>query len=483
MMRSAVTTFLSLLPLLALCLPVMIACIDIMAISVALSDIMKDTSSSINKTQWILSGYTIGTASFFIVIGRLADIYGRKKILSIGVILFAASSLLSGLSLSINLLIIGRFLQGLASAMMMTTVVSIITHTFPADKRGMAISQWGMFLGIGLAIGPLVGGTLLYMANWRWIFFINIPICALSYYLIQHYIRESKDETNKITVNWFSALFLSIFLLLLTIILAEGENLGWKSGASLFIITTTIISFLLMIIIETRTKQPIIDLALFKYKNFTSAIIIGGVSYFCLYAWLFLFSIFLQNVFNFSPLKTGLILTSYSCAFAINSQFVGKMMRFFGNKITIQYGFFIMAISLFAMSFTQTTTSVYLLILLFIFFGIGVTASNAPSLNAATEFIPSEKTGVASGMIFTVRWLGGTIGVALTALIFKITSGYYYGQMPEGKNVNLLEMSNISYVKAALTSGISISCLVLVSLALIGFILATKNLSKKKAII
>ena len=295
--------------LIAICLPVAISCIDIMALSVALTNIINEMHTNLDKAQWLISGYTVGIASCMIIVGRLADKYGRRRILSYGVILFGIASLVCAFSHDINLLISGRFLQGVASAMMMTTVISLITSNFPVEKRGMVFSQWGTALGLGLAVGPLVGALILLLGNWRWIFLINLPLCVLSYYLIQKFIVESKDEINKLKINWFAAGLLSCISIFLTILIAKTDVLIHMKNAWL-ILLLFIMMCIAFVKIEKSSKNPIVDLKLFSYQNFSAATFAGSISYFCLYAWLFLFNVYLQTALNYSALKAGLILTA-----------------------------------------------------------------------------------------------------------------------------------------------------------------------------
>lgn len=146
----------------ALCAPLVITCVEIMAISVALRQIMQEFSSTIETAQWLISAYTLGIASFLIVVGRLADLYGRRRLLIIGVVLFGLASVLATVSMTMPQLIACRFIQGVASSMISTTVISIITHHFPKEIRGSMIAKWSISLGVGLSVGPLVGGLLIY---------------------------------------------------------------------------------------------------------------------------------------------------------------------------------------------------------------------------------------------------------------------------------------------------------------------------------
>jgi EmrB/QacA subfamily drug resistance transporter len=432
--------------LLSLCLPVTIACIDLMALGTAIDKIRFDFSTSITTTQWLLSGYTIGTASFLITIGRMADIFGRRKTLLLGVLLFALSSLIASISNSIDLLIFSRFSQGVASSIMMTTVISIITNHFPSELRSPVIAKWAFSLGIGMTIGPLIGAILVYYLNWRAIFAINIPICILAYYLIFTYVPESIDKASNITIDWIETIILSVVMILLVTILSQGKMWGWLSFTTLLLLSFFIISFLSFFYIELSKGHPLIDLSLFTLKNFSTATFCGFLSYFCMYAWLFLFSSYLQKSHGLTALKTGLVLSSFSIAFVFSSKLINPMSKKFGNKKLIHIGFILSIFVFLLMSTINLNTGLNQLAIMFFLLGICITLLNATSMIMATEIVPGNKSGIASGTIFTIRWLGGSIGIAVIAMVYE--------------------------------SRVSIPCFVLAIVSLIGFIFST--LLKKK---
>ncbi len=325
--------------LLALCLPVVVACIDVMAVSVGLNNIISDLSITLNQAQWLLSGYTIGTAAFLIIIGKLADIYGRRKLLLLGIMGFTFSSLIASVSSSIVILIGCRFFQGVASAMMMTTVISIITHYYSPTERALILSKWGFSLGLGMAIGPLVGGIIISLFNWRIIFLINLPIGILSYYLVKHFVPESKDEHTRFKINWFESVLLSSVLILLLTILSQGNLWGWSSSLIITLTVCFIGLLISLIFLETKKENPIVDLSLFNYAKFNYATCCGAIAYFCMYAWLFIFSVYLQNVFGMSPLKSGILSASFSIAFAISAKKIGIFIQKIGCNKLMKYGF------------------------------------------------------------------------------------------------------------------------------------------------
>ncbi len=398
--------------LLGLCLPVMAACVDVMAVSVALHTIMRNLNASMMETQWLLSSYTLGTAAFLIVIGKVADLYGRRKILLWGLLLFGCSSLLAAFSSNIVLLIMSRWLQGVSSAMMMTSALSIITHSFAPEKRGAMVAHWGTGLGLGMAMGPIVGGIILHWLNWRFIFLANIPVCLVAYYCIVKYVPESKN-LQACTVNWFSALLLAAFF---TVILL---GLTQPSTMLLLIFLIVLAGFLLT---DYFSKvPPIVDFSLFQCVNFTSATLSGALSYFCMYGWLFLFNIYLQKLFNFNALTSSLLCVPFSIAFALSMKLISRFNKKVFYKRFIFLGFLIASLDFLAYLVTPKTYFILLGVLAF-FLGIAITLINAPTIAAATEYIPVEKSGAASGIIFTVRWLGGSVGVTVVSMVL-----HYYG--------------------------------------------------------
>ncbi len=408
--------------MLALCLPVTIACIDVMAVSVAIAPIMNNFSSSLETSQWLLSGYTIGTAAFLITIGRLADQYGRRRLLMLGVAIFALASFTASISPSIYYLIVSRFLQGVASSMMMTTVMSIITHEFPTEDRGRIISTYGFSLGLGLASGPAIGGILIAYFNWQAIFLINLPICVISGWLIMKYLPESKSNETSVSVDWVETIVLTALLLLVVAIISQGGVSGWLSS---FMIASYVVFLGLLVIflfIERSRLNPIIDLSLFTKPNYFGATACGFLSYFCMYAWLCIIGIYLQDVGGMTVIEAGLLCTPFSLAFAFSSKVLAHIFKRYTNKQIIQTGFLVSSAAFLWMATITPMTNQLTMLAMFFMLGVGITVVNAPSMVAASEHVPLNKAGLASGLIFTIRWLGGSIGVIVITMIYHAFS-------------------------------------------------------------
>lgn len=404
--------------MLALCLSVTIACIDVMAVSVAIAPIMKNFSSSLQTSQWLLSGYTMGTAAFFITMGRLADLYGRRKILMVGLWMFALASLAASMSLGIYYLIISRFVQGVASATMMTTVMSIITNEFSPEERGRIISTYGISLGLVLASGPAIGGLLTTYFNWQAIFLINLPICAISAWLIMAYLPESKSEEGKFSIDWLESIILTLLLLMAVIILSQGGVFGWLSlfMTACYAIFAALLGVFLYV--ERSKSSPIIDITLFTKPNYFGATVCGFLSYFFMYAWLCIIGIHPQNVDGLTVMRAGLLCTPFSLAFAFSSRASVHLFERYNTKQIIQAGFFLSTATFLWMATISPMTSQLTMLMMFFILGFGSAVVNAPSMVAATERVPLKKAGLASGLIFTIRWLCGSVGVIVVTFIY-----------------------------------------------------------------
>lgn len=440
----------------ALCAPLVITCVELMAISVALRQIIQEFSSTIETAQWLISAYTLGIASFLIVIGRLADLYGRRRLLIIGIVLFGLISALATVSMTMPQLIACRFIQGVASSMISTTVISIITHHFPKEIRSSMIAKWSISIGVGLSAGPLVGAMLIYFFSWRAIFFINIPACLWALYLVVRYIPESKDLNATIKINWFEAIVLSLFMLALISLLSEIGVVSWHSVFMVVAFLVVISSGLILAINHFLKRSSLIDFSLFRLKNFSGAVFSGTISYFYMYAWLFVLGVFLQEGLHLSPIRVGLTFIAFSIASAITAQYLKYFIARFSGKQSMQSGFLLAMLSFLWMWTITVSTPMSELIFMFAMLGASITMVNVPSMTVATQHIPPEKVGVASGTIFTLRWFGGTLGVALTTLIF-----YFFSE-----------------TKHSLEAGLHYSCLWLVLVTLMGFIFTSRMIQQ-----
>lgn len=306
MLRGPATTPGKWLTLIATCLGLGMLMIDTFIVNVAFPAIGRDLDASLSATEWTVSGYVLVTGVFPIAMGRMGDIFGRRRMYLGGLVAFIIASALCGLAQNIEQLIVLRVFQGIGAATMMPLTLSIITNAFPPEQRGLAIGIWGGVSGLGLIAGPILGGLLVNGDEWRWIFLVNIPVGAIALALAALWVPESRDTSAPRYLDWRGLVTLSGGLFLILFALNRANDLGWASAIILACFAAGFATLALFVIVERRVRAPLVDLTLFKSMPFVTA---------CISAWLFsatvfgsqpYTSLFMQNYMGFSPLEGGL---------------------------------------------------------------------------------------------------------------------------------------------------------------------------------
>lgn len=258
--------------LIAICLATLMFSLEISSVPVILPTLEKVLNANLKDMQWIMNIYTIGCTTVLMAAGTLADRYGRKRILIITLILFGISSLVCGLAENVTLLVISRFFQGISGGAMLICQVATLSHQFQEGKeRSRAFSIWGIILGVGLGFGPIIGGSIIALLSWQWVFLIHVPIAVLAVILVYGYVDESKDSDAK-QIDIWGMITLSAAVFGLTYFITQGPDLGFTSPIALGILAITLISFVLFLWIEKTNPYPMFDFSVFKIRNFSGAI-------------------------------------------------------------------------------------------------------------------------------------------------------------------------------------------------------------------
>lgn len=406
--------------LFALCLPLIVSTIDLMAVSIAIHPIMQQLSLSLSAAQWIMSAYTIGNAAFVISIGKFADVYGRRTIFCTGIVIFMAASLIGACSHTILTLIIARFLQGIACATLLMSSIAIITSHYSKEARGSVISKWGLAISLGMICGPFVGGVIIMVSNWQMIFWVNIPICFVSLLLANMMIPTEKQIAQKNTINYVSISLLSIALISLLYTLTLLQN---KSNGIFLLITSFILSIafcIAFIFYDTSSKNPLIAFSLFKISQFIKPALSGFISYFCMYGWLTIIGIYLQKNLGMTAFQAGAWCLFFSLGFACSTKLNIVILRRWSSETLLTLGWTVMTTDILMMYFNRTNHFLSLMSALFFLLGIGIGMTNTGSMTSALKPITPNQSGVASGILFTIRWIGGAVGVVFAATLFAL---------------------------------------------------------------
>jgi len=390
--------------------------LDSSIVNIALPTISRHFSVGITTVEWVVMAYLLTTSSLLLSAGRLGDILGHKLIYILGFVTFTVASALCGFSSSIGQLIFFRVVQAVGATCMMATGPAILTDAFPPFERGKALGMIGISVAIGLTIGPFLGGILVTSFDWRWIFFVNIPIGILVSILAVFILKGGRrDKAKRFDFLGSTVALTSLFALLLA--LSKGSEWGWQSAITLGLISLSIALSGLFVMIEKRAKDPMLDLSLFKMRLFSAANASALINYAALFVVLILIPFYLLDVFNETPQKAGVILTAVPLLTGIISPISGTLSDKIGSRFLSSFGLAITALALFGLSQTSTETGLLPIVLLLSLVGLGSGLFQSPNTSAIMGIVPKHRLGVAAGLQATMRNIGMVLGVAMAGAI------------------------------------------------------------------
>lgn len=391
--------------------------IDFAIVNTALPAIQKDLSASILQLQWMINSFGLTLCVLMASMGRLADIYGRRWLNNIGLIIFGLSSLFAGLSDNAWLLIFFRACQGFSLAFIVPCSLALISHTFPEEQRGRAMGIWGSIGGLGLALGPVIGGFITHWWSWHWIFFINVPVIVISFIICGFSVQESKDEQPG-KVDSLGILTFTIALTALIVAVMQGADWGWNSPAIIVLFIVSVVTFILFYKVEQRHPSPLIKFQLFKNPIFFSCVLSAFTLMFFVWPAFFFAPLFLHNIRLESMGMVGLMLLPITGAVAIFSSVVGVINDKVGSKILIVIGLTLVLLAALLQAFFQVQTPTMVLLLSFFIMGLAWAFVAGPKTNAALAALPASASGIASGILWTIQDTGGAVGLAIAGAIF-----------------------------------------------------------------
>ncbi|BAK28903.1 MFS transporter [Streptococcus gallolyticus subsp. gallolyticus] len=392
--------------------------LDATIVNIALPDIMKDLNTSLTDTSWVATIYVLAMAVFIITASKLADLYGRRLVMLIGVTLFGVFSFACMTANSLSLLIVFRFFQGIGGAILTPIVLPMGIALFGKSSTSKVTAIMGAFSALAAAGGPVIGGLIIHLTTYHWIFGINVPIAILAFLLILWGNEESYDFSIAKEIDWLGMLFLTCTLGGLTFGLLEGREYGWTSAVILLSFVISLIGLILLIVVEGKVKSPIIELSLFKEKTFTASSIIYMIFGLAIIVPSLILNYFLQNVRNYSALHSAYLIVPASLAIVVGMPLATKMYQKLTAKLLICIGMFITAGGLFMLSLVQYATSKSIIICCNVVIGLGL-GFMAMALTASVKYLPVTKAGIGSGIVNASRYIGQAIGMALLITILN----------------------------------------------------------------
>jgi EmrB/QacA subfamily drug resistance transporter len=393
--------------------------LDVSVVNVALASIQTDLDFAPGNLQWVVSAYALTFGGFLLLGGRAGDLLGRRKMFMLGLALFAGFSLLCGFSTSGGMLIAARALQGVAGAILSPSVFSIVTVTFEeGSERNKALGILGAIAGSGAAIGVLLGGVLTEYAGWEWIFYINAPIAVIAFLLTRRFVRESRLDVAQRRFDAAGAITITLGLMLLVYGLTQAPSKGWGSAQTIGALIGFVVLMGLTLLIESRSKWPLVDLKFFRKRTPTAANIVGFGLGTMMFGMFFLLSLYMQQVLGYSALKTGVGYLAVALSAIVSSGVAQALVTRAGVKPVLVTGLGLVGGGL--IYFTQISVNgSYVSDLLpgFLLLGIGLGFSFVPISIAALSGIEPREAGLASGLINTSQQIGGALGVAILTTV------------------------------------------------------------------
>ncbi|MFI5259489.1 MAG: MFS transporter [Candidatus Limnocylindrales bacterium] len=409
----------------------LMATLDGSIVNIALPAIQTDFRIDLTTVEWVVVAYLLVVGSLLLPVGRLGEVLTFKRVYLVGFAVFTIASICCGASPNAQTLVGFRVVQGIGAAMIMAMGPAIVARTFPASERGRALGLNGVSVSIGLSLGPAIGGLLTQAATWRAIFLINAPIGVFAILWAARILPKEEPGKGQ-TFDATGAILSGAALFALLLALSDGQQWGWTSLAVVGLLIAFVGLGAAFILVERRSFQPMIDLALFRIRPFTAGLASVVVAFSGLFTATFLLPFLLQQARGFSPIEAGLLLTPVPIAMALVAPFSGAASDRFGPRLLASAGMAIMVLGL--LSLTQLPVGFALpdLIWRLVLLGIGQGLFMSPNSSAVLGSVPRPRVGTASGTLAQMRVNGQALGIALSAAIVATRLPVHLAELSHG---------------------------------------------------
>jgi EmrB/QacA subfamily drug resistance transporter len=397
--------------------------VDVTIVNVALPSIQRGFHASVSDLQWTIDAYSLVLACLLLFSGSLADRFGRKRIFQVGLVFFSVGSLLCSVAPSLGWLVAFRALQAVGGSMLNPVALSIIFSTFTDRKsRARAMGVWGSVFGLSLALGPVLGGVLVSGIGWRAIFWINVPVGITAIILTRLFVPESKAERPR-HLDPLGQVLVIVALASLTYGIIEGPRRGWHSPLILGLFVLSAVAFVVLASVELRRDEPLIDPRFFRSVPFSGASLIALTAFASLGGFLFLNTLYLQDVRHYSALESGLLLVPMAAMLFLFARVSGHLVGTRGPRLPLVLSGPPLILGAVLLARLTPTTSILYLVVTYVIFGVGCGLVNAPISTTAMSGMPLDQAGVAGAVASTSRQVGSSLGVAVTGSIVALGTG------------------------------------------------------------
>jgi EmrB/QacA subfamily drug resistance transporter len=382
-------------------------------LGVAIPTIADELDADLGPLQWANNAFSLVTGALVIAAGKFGDVFGRRRMLQLGIVLFAAFSVVAALATDVGLLIAGRGLMGIGAALILPATLALIPPQFSGRAQLTAFGVWQAVAWGGQAVGPAIGGVITDTLGWQWLFWLNLPLAAGAYLVIRAVTPESSDPeaSRHVDVPGLVTIGLAVFCLLYA--LTDGPSAGWTSSLVIGFFVAAAVLAISWCVIEWRLREPLVDLRLFELRpydgaltaNLTMNLSFAGISY--------LLVLWLQNIRGFSPIEAGLLMLPSTLGIFAFIPLGGRMSERVGGRRPVLIGLAIMSVGILLLGFLSADSSLWILAVSLVILGLGLGLLSTPISNTAVGEVPINLAGTAAGVFKMSSMVGGALGVAL----------------------------------------------------------------------
>jgi EmrB/QacA subfamily drug resistance transporter len=405
----------------ATCLSTLVVNANTSAVSILLPAISDDTGMSVETLQWAVTGYSLMGAAIIVTSGSLGDVFGRKRIFQLGLLLFVASCVFLALSSTGEMVIAGRVIQGAAGATILACGLSLLTVANSGQEQLRAVSLWGAAAAVGAAAGPLVGGVLVDTTGWQGLFWIDAAVAAVCMVIAFATVGESRDPDRPRSIDYAGAVLVALTLTPLVLAVSKGSDWGWTSLATLGSLALSAVAGVAFVAVEKRVALPMLDLGILRNRvlvGSTMAILIGAGT---INALMYVLSLYFQDpsTLDFSSLQAGLATLPATVGLVVIAPLVPRMAAKLGGRQVVGLGFAITAAGFAWVGLAQADWKYGAFVVPLILIAVGMGMSNGPASSASTACVPAHQVGEASGVSNMARYVGAAVATALAATIYS----------------------------------------------------------------
>jgi EmrB/QacA subfamily drug resistance transporter len=409
----------------ATCISTLVVNANTSAVSILLPAISEDTGMSVTTLQWAVTGYSLVGAAVIITSGALGDVFGRKRVFQLGLMLFVASCVLIALATTGELVIIGRLIQGAAGSTILACGLSLLTVASSGQAQVRAVSLWGAAAAVGAAAGPLLGGFLVGVSGWQGLFWVDAVVAALCIVLTFFAVGESRDPNRSRSIDYVGAVLVALTLGPFILAVSKGSDWGWTSPATIGSLLVVVAAGWIFVLVEKHVAVPLLDLGLLHNRvlvGSTIAILIGAGT---INALMYVLSLYFQDpdALGFSALQAGIATLPATIGLVIAAPLVPRWAARIGGRQVVGLGFLVSGLGFVVVGFAHASWAYLAFLLPLVAIAVGMGMSNGPASAAATACVPTNQVGEASGVSNMARYVGAAVATAVAATVYsQVTS-------------------------------------------------------------